>query len=286
MRSLFVLAFTVLGVGAQEVPPNPAPPTAAREGRIITKLDDQKKSDKTHQADSKSLPEAPCNQCLNHCSVGQPHVKTKEEQAKEDSLDLLSRRSMRAAIIGVFGGLVGIAILVWQTILTRTAANAAKVSADALINSERAWIMVDIDPVPGLGGGRMLGGMENETHTQVTSAQFRITCRNEGKTPAWITEKRACLKIMNGSPPVNPDLNSTKVIQYEPEPLAVGKETRRDGSLTYEGWENLGQITIIYGVIKYRDVFADSRSTVFGYVLTVDNRFERLTGLPEYNKNT
>jgi hypothetical protein len=100
MRSLFVLAFAVLGVGAQEVPPNPAPPTAAREGRIITKLDDQKKSDKTHQADSKSLPEAPCNQCLNHCSVGQPHVKTKEEQAKEDSLDLLSRRSMRAAIIG------------------------------------------------------------------------------------------------------------------------------------------------------------------------------------------
>ncbi len=50
---------------------------------------------------------------------------------------------MWATIIGVGGGLLGVGILIWQAILTRKAANAAKASADGLISSERAWVVVE-----------------------------------------------------------------------------------------------------------------------------------------------
>jgi hypothetical protein len=173
--------------------------------------------------------------------------------------------------------------------VAETSAKAAKESADALIGSERAWIMVQVTRVP-VTGGLIAHGQSWSAESglvETTSIRFRMTCKNEGHTPAWITERRYCLKILSGTPPTKPNFNDSDEIQNDPEPLASGQATDRDLTVTVTGQEQPGQITILYGVLKYRDIFADNRETTFGYAITSDNnRLERLIGLADYNKNT
>src|SRR5438105_4580777 len=58
-----------------------------------------------------------CTQCPNCCSAEQPYTKTKEEKAKADSLDHLTRCYMWATIFGVIGGIIGVCVLIWQSYL-------------------------------------------------------------------------------------------------------------------------------------------------------------------------
>jgi len=171
------------------------------------------------------------------------------------------------------------------------AAEAAKTSADALIASERAWIMVDILPPPGWGekvrgivGDHIINGI----HTQTTSVALRIVSRNEGKAPAWIIEKRVCVEIRNASLPPIPDLDSIQTREYEPQPVAVGKEAIPPWDITpsCDGHEGMGQTTVIYGVIVYRDPFSEGHTTTFGYWVAPDGQLRRLEGLLKYNENT
>jgi len=158
----------------------------------------------------------------------------------------------------------------------------------ALINSERAWIMVDVERVPGMGGITDLSGTEmgvGPVRTEGTGFRARIVCRNDGKAPAWITEKRACLDIVE-SIPESPDWTRTNLIQAAPEPLSVGQVSKpTDETLICKRGRALGKMTILYGIVKYRDPFGENRSTSFGYQVRDDGSLERLPNL-EYNENT
>jgi hypothetical protein len=64
--------------------------------------------------------------------------------------DTLYRGYLLSTIIGVAGGLSGVGLLLWQTVLTRRSADAAKdtalaakLGAEAVIRSERPWIFVE-----------------------------------------------------------------------------------------------------------------------------------------------
>lgn len=74
---------------------------------------------------------------------------------------------------------------------------AAKKSAEALINTERAWIMVELDWVPGYPKVVLGGSSDIGAHT---SAAIRFLYTNEGKTIAWIDEKLACFQIIKELP--------------------------------------------------------------------------------------
>jgi hypothetical protein len=76
------------------------------------------------------------------------------------------------------------------------AAEAADRSASALVNSESAWIMVSLERGKGLFV--VLG---NGSLGEQTSVRVILHCINQGKTPAWITEKRIRLKITTSLPP-------------------------------------------------------------------------------------
>jgi hypothetical protein len=65
-----------------------------------------------------------------------------------------------------------------------------------LIDSERSWIMVDVGHVPAMGGIVDGQGSEWGVRSESTGFRARIVCRNDGKAPAWITEKRAGLDIV------------------------------------------------------------------------------------------
>jgi hypothetical protein len=140
-------------------------------------------------------------------------------------------------------------------------ASATKTNTDVLINSERSWLMADIlwtadvphAPYPTTLKVMNGSGVSGETET----LDICWVCRNDGNTPAWITEKQLWLKIFQKAPPAIPD-------------------TQVGGAL------------VAYGVIRYRDVFGE-HETWSGYTVVGDPahpRLQRLAGYPEYNKNT
>jgi hypothetical protein len=154
---------------------------------------------------------------------------------------------------------------------------AAKKSADALINTERAWIMFPGYPKVVLGDSTDSGPS--------TSAAIRFIYTNQGKTIAWIDERLACFQIVNELPK-QPDFNALKMLDSEPEWVGVKDGGRLDETLEAAGQEGVGDISIIWGVIRYRDAFNMNHETVFGFRIRPDYSFERITGLTEYNKTT
>ena len=113
----------------------------------------------------------------------------------------------------------------------------------------------------------------------------RIVCQNQGRTPAWITEIHACLDIVD-FPPAIPDFTHADPVQLEPEPLAVKQKfSPKDFTLQRDKGRETGLMTVIYGIVKYRDVFSDGRTTTFGYKVGIDGAFERLAA-SAYNRNT
>ena len=146
MKHLAITAFfivaTVLGISAQEVPPNAPPSATTKSGSAVTKLNGQQKTDSAKQKDSGQSPVPTCDGCFDSYPIEQPHTKTKEEESKEASLDRLYRRYLWATVIGVIGGLIGLGVLVWQAIISR------RVVAATRDNARAAPLKVPKPPMP------------------------------------------------------------------------------------------------------------------------------------------
>ncbi len=163
-----------------------------------------------------------------------------------------------------------------------------KKQTQGFINDGRSWIMVEVQPIPGAGpifDGKTVSRGIRDIVAENTAFTARIICKNDGKTPAWITEKRACIDIVDSLPEI-PDWTRTQPIQIEPEPLSVSQIGRpKDEGLTCKRGREQGKMFVLYGIVKYRDPFGGNRSTSFGYKIRDDGVLERLTH-PKYNENT
>jgi hypothetical protein len=163
-------------------------------------------------------------------------------------------------------------------------ADIAEKPANAVVNAEAAWIMVKITLFSGTGAEAI---RENEdAGRKTTSAFITCHCQNRGNTPGTVIEKRIGLATVT-SLPTKPDLSGTIVFQAEPELLAGGQESHRHFDIGGNPRE-FGKTTIIYGIVRYRDVFDRDRYTTFGYMLSPDKppRIERIPNYPQYNENT
>jgi hypothetical protein len=110
----------------------------------------------------------------------EPPAQPNQANIYDPTKDTLYRRYLYATIIGVFVGFVGMGILVWQTVVTRRSANAAKDaaiaaknSAQAVINSERPWIFVTFKAAGSFDIPR--------------EAHIYFSGKNCGRTPARVT---------------------------------------------------------------------------------------------------
>jgi hypothetical protein len=163
-----------------------------------------------------------------------------------------------------------------------------KRQTDALISGNRSWVTVDVEKVPGVGGLMDGNGLEmgvGPLKTESTAFRARIICRNDGKTPAWITKKRAGLDIVEAVLET-PDWSRTAIIQVAPEQLLVGQVSKpTDETLYSKRGRALGKMTILYGLVTYRDPFGENKTTSFGYYVRDDGSLERLPN-PKYNENT
>jgi hypothetical protein len=202
----------------------------------------------------------------------------------DPTADQLYRGYLTATIVGVVGGFIGIGILVWQAVLTRRSANAAKDAADAVMNSERAWLIVDLSWKDGRRQGII--GESISFGVQTWSVFVVVTSRNFGRTPAWITERRIGVLSSREPIPQNPPLGNAKVLASTSDTILVGEP----GYSTEEGVASSERIAdesgrVIYGVVKYRDIYGKERETTFGYRVTKNYYLERLSGFPQYNKH-
>ena len=144
--------------------------------------------------------------------------------------DVLYRFSLWATLVGVMGAFIGLGLLIWQTVLTRRSVN-------ALVASERAWITVNIDWAPGYSG--MFDTSENVDGRNVDGhiTTIRMKYKNDGRTPAWITERRACLTIIK-SLPDKPPLEHCEIIQHGVESLGA-RNAIHLGELVQRGFDVL-----------------------------------------------
>jgi hypothetical protein len=138
---------------------------------------------------------------------------------------------------------------------------AATKSADALVNSERAWIFAGFGNIP-LLGGIFHHNLSDGSHTTHINLSFK--CWNEGKTPAWIDEVRCCLRFFT-TIPTTPQIELCEPMKISPEAVGPSKESQKiDFSLECDGRGEQGETLIAYGFVDYRDMFGDTkRRTTF-----------------------
>jgi hypothetical protein len=152
--------------------------------------------------------------------------------------------------------------------------------------SERAWLMVELeeDHPP------ISDGINQGVHNTTVHISFSV--KNQGRTPAWITQIKAGLVILESmdsteSLPVRPNL-SKETIKYGTRQLAVNEEFESEFQVTCQGDRQVGKLMVLYGIVKYRHIFSDREAhTTFGYKVTpAGTRLIRLSGHPKYNENT
>ena len=154
----------------------------------------------------------------------------------------------------------------WRTVaVAQAAAGAAKVSADAVINSERAWLL--------------LGDFTEERHNfKPEGLNLFLTFRNYGKTPAWVVEYCFhCVRVPKESPGLPRECFNPEIIPFG-EPVPPDKPYPRICAPVMLAEELVGRphepsALIFFGYIKYQDVFY--RTTKELRVTYVRMRFER-----------
>jgi hypothetical protein len=186
-------------------------------------------------------------------------------------------------------GVPTLGFVAWQTWSTARAAKAALLNAEALINSERAWIMAELcsygkyseqfEIAEGTAEYREEGSVET---TRVNLV--KLVCKNQGRSPAWIDAVYGQLSIVN----------STTVAMAHPkagnqgpmQPIGPGGKRSRGLELVCRGIRKSGEFLSIYVVIEYRDIFDRKRETCLGYSVHENGSFGRQFGIPERNRNT
>ena len=227
---------------------------------------------------------------------GEVHTQTGAEATQNEPSHWYKSPEWILVIVGALTAIV----IGWQSCETRRAASAAKraaeaatLNAQALINSERAWVMVDLERrPPGTGGvltGRSRSGGGPERHFVYLSV--RCMCSNQGQTAARVIEKRCAMIVVNGDDKL-PDSPNLDIEIQDPIPhylKANGDPWNGDWTMETEGTEfpAEGKLFVIYGVVRYRHLFSDEiAQTTFGYSLRFDGTLRRLIGKSKYNENT
>jgi hypothetical protein len=200
-------------------------------------------------------------------------TKTDKEKKDETFDHGFQRIYWGATILGVFGSWV-LLYFVWK-------------QGQSIINTERAWVMTDLDWTPGY---RSIQMDRSDRYDNVSSqVNVRLCYRNDGNTPAWVDEIWAAFEIVE-HPRQYPEITRmTRVkdrsMPYGPIPLRIRGRKYIDIALPCEGQEEIGKQNIVYGVIYYRDAFKQKRRTFFGFRLMSATEIIFLPGCPEYNKH-
>jgi hypothetical protein len=201
------------------------------------------KENKNPPPDVTAIPSA--NNVPN-CVVQQINPETMEERNEKKSQARLNRINVCITTAGVIGGWVALGLLIWQNVLTRRSANAAVLNAQAVINAERPWVLVN-----------------PKTKTDAPG-QYIVGAFNAGRTPAIILDGHcSCDKHSADFVPPE-DLNDPfdrpkrdLIVSEDSFPIREINPESLINQADREGGGTDPQIVFVYGKLRYWDTFTD-----------------------------
>lgn len=185
-------------------------------------------------------------------------------------------------------------VIAVQTEATKKAAEAAKTSADALMDIERPWLLV-------IGPQFSNLPRENQEKGQPFQyvATFAFNVKNYGRSPAWLI---ACGGTFNTiATPIDLPLEPTYknhqevelrgvVVTPSEESPAIRIPHSEDTTISNDDWRQVseGQKALyVCGFLQYRDAFKRSHETRFCYLWSVTSHsFISFDNPPLYTRHT
>jgi hypothetical protein len=179
---------------------------------------------------------------------------------------------------------------VTQMTIARDAADAAKASADAVLNSERAWVLVDIGKLPDF----------NPTPNRVEILWLFPTLKNYGKTPARIKRVAGVVKLIPPGQqlPAVPDYPKGQGFD-EVVDIVLPPQFPMSARLNVSGQEFIevrdGRQTLyVHGFVEYLDVHEIKRCSAYCLVYVIQSGYSPaesgfypfLNGSPAYTECT
>jgi hypothetical protein len=238
-----------------------AKPSIPSKKEAVAQNDRDKETPKPQKSDSEESP----NATRGGCSETKQKSESEKQDTNQPKEDMLYRAYLWSTIVGVIGGLLGIAVIYFQTKHVRksaeaaeTAALAAKANADAVVNAERAWVFSAMEKL----------GPES----------FSLKFTNHGKTPAEvidIKQRETWTELMDPDKrelPVPPDYGlETKFVQ--PRIIVPGKFFVYDNTMLasvlpgeiYSQLKTSRKRYFIYGRVRYRDLIDRTRVRETGF---------------------
>ncbi len=203
-------------------------------------------------------PNAICNGCLIEEVAG----AQKGTQDQRCASDCLYRAYLLATVIGVGVGLAGLGFIYWQIRIARRTAEAAKASAEALINIERPWVTVGI-------------------HRPTMELEFHLQTVNEGRTPAEILSTDVnTLVVENESqlpdePPYRNQVLANRRLLVNDDAWTFNTWTAERGEARSPDITNKSKRLFLFGNIRYEDMLnkAVPHETRFCFVYRPDGLF-------------
>lgn len=159
-------------------------------------------------------------------------------------------------------------------------ATIAKLNTDALINSERAWILAELgwhdEPAERIG----------EDELGCATVYVRLTCKNEGRSPAWIDYVYGRVDIAASHSDVK-EYSKQECGNFGlMEPVGAGGEKCRGLGLHCDGTIKGEELLSVSVIVEYHDIFGKQRQTAIGYSIVLPANLYRQNGLPNRNRNT
>ena len=142
-----------------------------------------------------------------------------------------------------------------QIEITRQQAEAARLSAQSVMNSERAWVTVGLR---WSARGRVLYSSNPSATT--TQASLVLDIRNDGRTPAWIKSISIGMEISGRQK--QPEGTLTQYI----EPVAAGQSREIELVVACPDKPQQNENLNLHVKIHYRDIF-ESRDMVLEFII-------------------
>jgi hypothetical protein len=240
---------TILGINAGRILQSSPQSQASDSRKVETALDHTPRTDVPDGARAPG-------------SITQPMTEGQQREDREDSLQRLTREYMIATIIGVLGAWLGVAILIWQTILSRRSSE----------RQLRAYVVVELGRIVNVADPPAAVGLNVPTEARITHPGWGpvafIQIKNAGQTPAFDVAHwgNICFREFplgsalpekpSGSPScsiLGPSIPSTKLFRFGPRltPTEVTDLMAGKGAV------------YVYGEIIYEDGFRKKHRTQY-----------------------
>ena len=177
-------------------------------------------------------------------------------------------------------GFLQAAVLVLQWLLVRR--------QDAHFrNSERAWIMAELgwyEKTLHVTEGTY--NVEGESGTS-TNVNVKLTCKNEGRSPAWIEHIKGGVEITSAAALKKAPIPEVKALESfgRLDPLGAGAAASCSLQMECQGHRDKDEFLSVYVHIQYRDIFGIMRETTLGYSIDRNGGIYRQYAHPERNRN-